>query len=108
MSCGHHQRPTLVTPYRPPLARRREHVCYPLAAMPELKYPDQQESEDREHLCPLRRGIVDVGSIAIDEERHPIQDIARIVHRDRLWYVVLNSGPALRVSYCPRCGTSLV
>ena len=75
--------------------------------MPELKYPAQQESEDREHLCPLRRGIVDVGSIEIDEERHPIQDIDQIVHRNRLWYVVLNSGPALRVNNCPRCGKGL-
>ena len=82
-------------------------MCYSLAAMPALRYQDPLESEDREHLCPLRRGIVDVGNIEIDGERHPIQDIDQIVHRNRLWYVVLNSGPALRVNNCPRCGKSL-
>ena len=76
--------------------------------MPALKHLDDLESEDREHLCPFRRKIVDGGSIEVEGEHHPIQDIVRIIHRNRLWYVVLNSRSALRVSYCPRCGKSLV
>ena len=55
----------------------------------------------------MARELVDGGTLEVDDARHPIQDVARIVRREGAWYVLLNSGQALRVNHCPRCGTHL-
>ena len=75
--------------------------------MPAIRYADELDAEDRDHPCPLRREREDTGTVAIDDARHPVQDIARIRRLDRTWYVALTSGQALGVHYCPRCGKRL-